>query len=68
MSPKVVRKHLLQEIKAFMAFSTPMSSLLETSDLSSEDEGEYKEDEKIYDAQEVFNDLFYAKCGVGEEE
>lgn len=44
-----------------MVFGTPMSSLLETSYLSCEDEGEYEEDDEIYDAQEVFNDLFVSR-------
>lgn len=43
------KEALSQEIKAFMAFGTSMSSLLEISDSSSEDEGEYKEEEEIYD-------------------
>lgn len=46
-----------QDINAFMAFETSMSSLLETSDLS-EDEGEYEEEGETYDAQEAFEDLF----------
>lgn len=39
-----------QEIKTFMDFGTPISSLLETSNSSSEDEGEYEEEEEIYNA------------------
>lgn len=50
------KEALSQVNKAFMVFGTPMSLLLETS-YSSEDDGEYEE-EDIYDAQEAFDDLF----------
>lgn len=57
MSPKVVRKLPHNRSKPY-GFWYSMSLLLKTSDLSSEDEGDYEEDEEIYDAQEAFNDLF----------
>lgn len=47
-----------QKIKAFMAFNTPKSSLLDTSDSRSENKGDDEEDEETYDAQDAFNDLF----------
>lgn len=50
MNPKIVRKLSHKRSKPLL--------LLDTSDSSNEEEGEYKEDEETYDTQEAFDDLF----------
>lgn len=48
-----------------MAFNTPRSSLLNTSDSTNEDEGDDEEEEESYNTQEAFNNLFIQSVGVG---
>ena len=55
-----------QKIKAFMAFGSSMSSLLESSD-SSEDEGEYEDEEETYNGQEAFDDHFVQSVKLGKK-